>query len=169
MDTISNPKPNLAMYLNCSNPTSTNITATTITAAYVDKGYRGHGYTRGFEVHIAKQHKKNKLRDERKRRRRRSAIEPKIGYLKSDHRMGRCFLAKLAGNVINAVLAAARPNLRKLLELLRRKVGRFVFALCDGVVQLVFLLIQGRRNLIAWHGNGINASPDRLVFHQAVA
>ena len=55
-------------------------------------------------------------RAERRRRRRRSAIEPKIGHLKSDHRMDRCFLNGLAGDAINAVLAAAGANLRKLLR-----------------------------------------------------
>lgn len=58
----------------------------------------------------------NRSRSERRRRRRRSAIEPKIGHLKSDHRLGRCFLARLTGDAINAVLAAAASNLRKLLR-----------------------------------------------------
>jgi hypothetical protein len=80
-------------------------------------------------VHIAGQPRKNTTRAERKRRRRRSAIEPKIGHLKSDHRMGRCFLARLAGDAINAVLAAAGANLRKLLGLYRREAGRLFFAL----------------------------------------
>jgi IS5 family transposase len=105
------------------------VTGMAPTDAYVDKGYRGHGYTGGAEVHIAGQRKRNTTRAERKRRRRRSAIEPKIGHLKSDHRMGRCFLARLCGDAINAILAAAGSNLRKLLGLLRRKAGRFVFAL----------------------------------------
>jgi hypothetical protein len=39
--------------------------------------------------------------------------------------MGRCFLARLRGDAINAVLAAAGTNLRKLLGLLRRGAGRF--------------------------------------------
>ena len=43
-------------------------------------------------------------------------MEPKIGHLKSDHRMRRCFLGGLAGDAINAVLAAAGANLRKLLD-----------------------------------------------------
>ncbi len=105
------------------------VTGVSISDAYVDKGYRGHGYTGGAELHIAGQHKKNTTRAERKRRRRRSAIEPKIGHLKSDHRMGRCFLSRLCGDAINAVLAGAWSNLRKLLGLLRRKAGRFVYAL----------------------------------------
>ena len=125
------------------------VTGVAVADAYVDKGYRGHGYTGGAEVHIAGQRKKNTTRTERKRRRRRSAIEPKIGHLKSDHRMGRCFLAKLCGDAINAVLAAAGSNLRKLLGLLRRGSGRFVLA-----------LIRCYRNLIA-------ALPDRRSLHLA--
>ena len=105
------------------------VTGVALTDAYVDKGYRGHGYTGGATIHIAGQRKKNRTRAERKRSRRRSAIEPKIGHLKSDHRMGRCFLARLAGDAINAVLAAAGSNLRKLLGLLGGQRRRFVFAL----------------------------------------
>lgn len=84
--------------------------------AYVDKGYRGHDYTGSATVHIAGQSNQGCTRAERKRRRRRSAIEPKIGHLKSDHRMDRCFLKGLRGDAINAVLAAAGANLRKLLR-----------------------------------------------------
>lgn len=98
------------------------VTGVAITDAYVDKGYRGHDYTGAAEVHITGQRYKSSSRAERKRRRRRSAVEPKIGHLKSDHRMDRCFLAGLQGDAINAVLAAAGSNLRKLLR-------RFVYAL----------------------------------------
>lgn len=101
------------------------VTGVPVTDAYVDKGYRGHDYAGEAEVHIAGQRKKSRTRVERNRRRRRSAIEPKISHLKSDHRMGRCFLARLCGDAINAVLAAAGANLRKLLNLLRREAGRF--------------------------------------------
>jgi IS5 family transposase len=82
----------------------------------VDKGYRGHGYAGATNIHVAGAAYANRSRSERRRRRRRSAIEPKIGHLKSDHRMDRCFLAGLAGDAINAVLAAAGSNLRKLLR-----------------------------------------------------
>jgi IS5 family transposase len=97
------------------------VTGVSITDAYVDKGYRGHDYTGSARVHITGQ-SRSVSRAERRRRRRRSAIEPKIGHLKSDHRMNRCFLAGLMGDAINAVLAAAGANLRKLLR-------RFFFAL----------------------------------------
>ena len=42
-------------------------------------------------------------------------MEPKIGHLKNDNRMKRCFLKALIGDEINAVLAAAASNLQKLL------------------------------------------------------
>ena len=119
-----------------------NVTGIAVTDTYVDKGYRGHGYTGGAEVHIAGQRRKNTTRAERKRRRRRSAIEPKIGHLKSDHRMGRGFLARLAGDAINAVLAAAGSNMRKLLELIRGRVGRFCFALFESLPGLILTLVR---------------------------
>jgi IS5 family transposase len=135
-----------------------NVTGVAVTDAYVDKGYRGHGYTGGIEVHIAGQRRNNTTRAERKRRRHRSAIEPKIGHLKSDHRMGRCFLARLNGDAINATLAAAGSNLRKLLGLLRSGAGRFVFA-----------LLRVCRNSIAWDGNEIPALPDGRNIRLAAA
>lgn len=92
------------------------MTGVAVTDAYVDKGYRGHGCTEGPNVHVAGQRGSVTTRAERKRRRRRSAVEPKIGHLKSDHRMNRCYLTGLAGDAINAVLAAAASNLRKLLR-----------------------------------------------------
>ena len=133
------------------------VTGIAVSDAYVDKGYRGHGYTGGAEDHIAGQRKKNTTRNERKRRRRRSAIEPKIGHLKSDHRMGRCFLTRLTGDAINAVLAAAGSNLRKLLGLLRCRAGRFVFA-----------LIRYCQDLIGWTRILIAALPDRRALYLAV-
>jgi IS5 family transposase len=87
-----------------------------VSDAFVDKGYRGHGYEGTAKIHIAGSSERKLTRTEKKRRRRRSAIEPKIGHLKSDHRMNRCFLRGLAGDAINAVLAAAGSNLRKLLR-----------------------------------------------------
>jgi len=116
------------------------VTGVAVTDAYVDKGYRGHDYLGDATVHRAGQSQKNTTRAERKRRRRRSAIEPKIGHLKSDHRMGRCFLARLTGDAINAVLAAAGSNLRKLLGLLRRGAGRFVHALIRWIKKVIVAL-----------------------------
>ena len=104
------------------------ITGRAVTDVYVDKGYRGHGGQGETRVHVAGAGSKRVPRSEQRRRRRRSAIEPKIGHLKSDHRVGRCFLSGLIGDAINIVLAAAGANLRKLLR-------RFVFALRDWLAE----------------------------------
>src|SRR5207253_9700627 len=48
--------------------------------------------------------------------RRRSAVEPVIGHLKSEHRMGRNYLWHREGDAANAVLAAAGYNFRRLIK-----------------------------------------------------
>lgn len=48
--------------------------------------------------------------------RRRSAIEPIIGHAKAEHRMRRNYLAGQTGDAINAVLAAAGYNFRRILS-----------------------------------------------------
>ena len=88
------------------------ITGVGVSDVYVDKGYRGHGCDGPTKVHLAGSSSTKLSRSERKRRRRRSAIEPKIGHLKSDHRAGRCFLSGLEGDAINITLAAAAGHAR---------------------------------------------------------
>jgi IS5 family transposase len=112
--------------------TAESVTGVAVREAYVDKGYRGHDYRGPAEVHIAGGGR-HATRGERKRQRRRSAVEPKIGHMKSESRMGRCFLKGLIGDAINAVLAAAGSNLRKLLAL-------FLRALRDWLARIVLLL-----------------------------
>ena len=51
--------------------------------------------------------------------RRRAAIEPVIGHIKNEHRMGRNYLAHNQGDAINAILAATGYNFRLLLTWLR--------------------------------------------------
>ena len=60
--------------------------------------------------------------------RRRAAIEPVIGHLKAEHRMGRNYLAHHAGDAVNAVLAAAGYNFHLLLRWLERLLSRFLAA-----------------------------------------
>jgi IS5 family transposase len=82
-----------------------------------DAGYRGHHAPneRRFQVYVAGQ--KRGLSPAIKRAfRRRSAVEPVIGHLKNEHRMGRNHLIGSAGDAINAVLAAVGYNFRLLLR-----------------------------------------------------
>ena len=85
--------------------------------AYCDRGYRGHGYNGETKIHIVGTGKgRRKLsRAERKWRRRRSAVEPKIGHLKYDNRLDRNYLKGKEGDRINTLLAGSGANLRKLL------------------------------------------------------
>lgn len=82
-----------------------------------DAGYRGHHAPKEkrFQVYVAGQ--KRGLSPAIKRAfRRRSAVEPVIGHLKNEHRMGRNHLIGSAGDAINAVLAAVGYNFRLLLK-----------------------------------------------------
>ena len=82
--------------------------------AYVDRGYRGHDADKE-RVFITRQRRDGLTPTIRRELRRRSAVEPVIGHLKSDGLLERNHLAGAAGDAINAVLAAAGHNLRLLL------------------------------------------------------
>ena len=51
----------------------------------------------------------------------RQAVEPIIGHLKEDHRMGRCHLKGEEGDRLHAVLCAAGYNIRWLLRMIAKK------------------------------------------------
>ncbi len=82
-----------------------------------DAGYKGHHapQEKRFRVYVAG--RKRGLSAAIKRAfRRRAAVEPVIGHLKSEHRMGRNHLAHSTGDATNAVLAAVGYNFRLLLR-----------------------------------------------------
>ena len=80
-----------------------------------DKGFRGQSHCGETEVVTPGRGKKSasvyEKRKARKRFRRRAAIEPRIGHLKSDFRLDRNFLKGQVGDAINLLLAAAASNL----------------------------------------------------------
>jgi len=82
-----------------------------------DRGYRGKKEVDGTTISIPDKPKKRdtKYRKEQKRKkfRRRAAIEPVIGHLKSDYRLSRNYLKGFIGDEINLLLAAAAFNLKK--------------------------------------------------------
>lgn len=89
-----------------------------IKQAFVDKGYKGHkiedknimisGQKRGVTTWFKKQLK------------RRQAIEPHIGHMKSDGKLGRNFLKGKIGDHFNAILCAIGHNMRMILKKFRR-------------------------------------------------
>jgi transposase, IS5 family len=94
------------------------LTGVGVERAYVDRGYRGHDADRA-RVFISGQ-KRGVTPTIRRERRRRAAIEPVIGHLKSDGHLGRNFLLGTEGDATNLVLAAAGHNLRLLRAWLAR-------------------------------------------------
>jgi IS5 family transposase len=95
---------------------------------HVDKGYRGHNHQEKFRVWITGQARRvtAPIRREMKRR---AAVEPVIGHVKAEHRMGRNYLKGRDGDRINAVLAAAGYNFSLLLRWLKRLLCALIRAL----------------------------------------
>src|SRR5262245_45391533 len=94
------------------------LTGCGIERAYVDKGYRGHKATNPRRVFISGQ-KRGVFRVIKRELRRRSAIEPVVGHLKTDGHLGRCHLKGREGDAANVVLTAIGHNLRLVLTWLR--------------------------------------------------
>ncbi len=85
-----------------------------------DAGYRGHNAPPDYKFRVYTAGQKRRVTPQIKRElRRRAAIEPVIGHLKAEHRMGRNHLAHASGDAINAILAAAGYNFKLLLTWLR--------------------------------------------------
>ena len=101
-------------------------TGVTVQRVFVDKGYRGHDFDR-FKVYRSGQ--KAPTETIRRELRRRSAIEPVIGHMKSDGLLDRNFLKGRDGDRINAILSGAGHNLRLLLRWLRLSLRLLLAAL----------------------------------------
>jgi IS5 family transposase len=108
-----------------------------------DRGGRGKSEIKG--VSISTPNKPLKLDSEyikrvkRKKFRRRAAIEPVIGHLKKQFGMGQNYLSGDNSPKINALLAAAAWNFKKLMEELRQKLKNYLFSIFQ---QLFFEKLQ---------------------------
>lgn len=118
---------------------------------YADLGYRGRTVEKDNpDISIKHRGKYNRLTDKEKRLlKRRQAIEPIIGHLKSDNRMNRCHLKGAQGDALHAVLCASGYNIRGLLRMIRIKGIAFYFA---------FILLLGLGRLLAK-----NSAPSRAM------
>ena len=74
-------------------------------------------------------------RTKRKKCRRRAAIEPVIGHLKANFRMGQNYLHGKDSPKINAMLAASGWNLKKMMKKLKKEIEK---SLCDFFITLNF-------------------------------
>ena len=99
-----------------------------------DKGYRGHNAPPDYKFRVFLSGQKRGVTPKIKRQlRRRAAVEPVIGHLKAEHRMGRNYLWFRRGDAANAVLAAAGYNFRRLIRWLRLLLRLFLTTLFPGV------------------------------------
>lgn len=91
---------------------------------FVDRGYRG--IKKVLETNIVipdGRHKERPSYEKQKLRKgfkRRAAIEPKIGHLKQDHRLGRNFYSGIKGDDINVMLAAAAMNFKRMMNIYKK-------------------------------------------------
>ncbi len=95
------------------------LTGVEIKRAYVDKGYLGHDAPKPLRVYRSSQ-KRGVHGQIKKELRRKAAIEPVIGHLKSEGHLDRNYLKGRLGDQANAVLTATGHNLRLVLRWLRK-------------------------------------------------
>ena len=93
------------------------LTGVTPEEAYADAGYIGHKHETAT-VYISGQ--TSGLTEQQKvDLKRRSAVEPIIGHMKSEGRLARCPLKGIIGDKIHAILCAVAHNIRKLIKEIR--------------------------------------------------
>lgn len=121
--------------------------------AFVDLGYRGVDADNP-DVKIVHRGKARRISEQKRRLlKRRQAIEPIIGHLKGDHRMGRCYLKGEMGDGINAVLAAASYNIRWLLRQIVKKGLALLEEAFLCLLRAMGMQPNGLRRLCTWLGS----------------
>lgn len=92
------------------------LTDTAVNCISLDMGYRKHNYEGDAEVFISNRYRKKVKASIKKIWKRRSAVEPVIGHMKSDHALSRNKLKGTKGDNMNVILSACGFNMRKLLK-----------------------------------------------------
>ncbi len=113
--------------------------------AIADRGYKGKTRIGETEILIPKSPKKQASQYEKKKARarfkRRAAIEPVIGHLKTDNRLARNFLKGVIGDQINVMLAAAAFNLRKWMRKAKTFLGSFYKSIEQHILRFLELIL----------------------------
>lgn len=144
------------------------LTGNRAKTATVDRGYRGKSTIGGTAISIPKpfsdkilsKYKQTKIRRSFKRR---AAIEPVIGHVKADHRLGRNFYKGIVGDATNILMAAAAFNFKRMInkwkasvlgfffnglktfkilcDNLNQRIGHFLLTKCNPISQILFFTI----------------------------
>lgn len=87
-----------------------------------DRGYRGKKEVNGTQILIPDVPKPSDSRYQKRKKHKlfckRAGIEPTIGHLKSDYRLGRNFYKGVTGDAVNLLLAAAAYNFKRAMRAL---------------------------------------------------
>lgn len=87
---------------------------------FADRGYKGNKTYKASKIHTPAPDI-NITTQQRKGHCKRAGIEPKIGHLKQDHRLGRNFLKGIFGDGVNVLLAAAAMNFKRVMNLWKKE------------------------------------------------
>jgi IS5 family transposase len=105
--------------------------------AKVDRGYRGKKQIGETEILIPSTPKKSLNYYQRKKiskaHKKRAAIEPIIGHIKTDHRLNRNFYKGVTGDNINIMLAAAGFNFKRMMNKWKSSYWQFLLNYFIGV------------------------------------
>jgi len=119
---------------------------------YVDRGYPGPKQIGDTQIHLPKPNKNITL-SQRKKHRRRAAIEPTIGHLKHDYRMVKNFLKGSFGDAINVMLAASAMNFKRMMNLWKKgeiSLAQFFSLLLQQLLQPTFFKYQSRNSKLTF-------------------
>ena len=99
-----------------------------------DRGYRGKKEINGTKIMIPDVPKKSDSRYQRLKKHmlfcKRAGIEPTIGHLKSDYRLGRNFYKGVVGDAVNVLLSAAAYNFKRAMKALLGMLQKICEILC---------------------------------------
>jgi len=116
--------------------------------AAVDRGYRGRKQIGETQIQLPKpfndktqtKYQQKKLKEAHKKR---AAIEPVIGHLKTDHLLGRNFYKGTVGDNINIMLAAAAFNFKRMMNKWKLSYCQFfqeLYSLLELMIYKIFWL-----------------------------
>ena len=113
-----------------------------------DRGGRGSKSILGVQISTPskslKRDSEYQKRKKRKKFRKRAAIEPIIGHLKTDFRMGQNYLHGKVSSKINAMLAATGWNLKKMMERLKKETSE--------AISFLLRRLLGKLQLLSYSG-----------------
>ena len=130
---------------------------------FVDLGYRAHDYEGAATVNVVGRNLKGIPKALARWMKRRAAIEPTIGHMKNDGRLGRNFLLGKLGDKLNAILCACGHNLRLMLRRMRLERMRGRLKRQGGLFFVLLCWLCGWLERLHRHPFGASASCPRLV------